>query len=228
MAASHPPAHAGPSLWLLRHAPPLIAPSVCYGRLDVAADAALTVQAAQEFATAYTVARSGGVAKNFSAPSGAPLAAAVLRYSPLQRCEQLQRALMAHNGDFALATHADPRLQEMDFGRWEGQPWDAIPRSEIDAWAAHLATYAPGGGESLVAMLQRVQIALQDSWAVDSQHGQSDVVWVTHAGVIRCVQWLLLHGDNLPTSARWNLPAPGCGQWLQLPWAPMAARLPPC
>jgi alpha-ribazole phosphatase len=37
------------TLWLLRHAHPLVDAGVCYGRLDVAADAARTVQAAQDF-----------------------------------------------------------------------------------------------------------------------------------------------------------------------------------
>ncbi len=35
------------SLWLVRHARPLIAPGICYGRHDVAADAAGTRAAAE-------------------------------------------------------------------------------------------------------------------------------------------------------------------------------------
>lgn len=37
-------------LWLLRHAQPLIAQGVCYGRLDVPADPSQTLQAAMRFA----------------------------------------------------------------------------------------------------------------------------------------------------------------------------------
>jgi alpha-ribazole phosphatase len=37
------------TLWLLRHAHPLVDAGVCYGRLDVAADAVRTAQAAQDF-----------------------------------------------------------------------------------------------------------------------------------------------------------------------------------
>lgn len=192
-----------PSLWLLRHAQPLIAPGTCYGRLDVAADASLTTQAAQHWLAAL--------------PAGA-----VLRHSPLQRCVQLAQALQPQGTHPALA---DARLQEMDFGRWEGQAWDALPRAELDAWAQDLSTYAPGGGEALHAMLQRVQAALHDSWRSDSLHGMRDVVWVTHAGVIRCVQWLLQFGQALPTAARWNLPAPAFGQGTCLPWAAHATAL---
>ena len=194
------------TLWLLRHARPLIAAGVCYGRLDVAADTVLTAQAA----------------KNFSIQLSA---GAVLRHSPLQRCELLARALIALEPDLALNACADTRLQEMDFGAWEGQPWEQIPRADIDAWAADLASYAPGGGEPLAAMLQRVKNALQNSWAADSQQGQRDVVWVTHAGVIRCVQWLLQRRNHLPTSTDWTLPAPGFGQWLTLPWDAHRAAL---
>lgn len=193
-------------LWLLRHARPLIDSGVCYGRLDVAADAALTAQAAQDFSAMLP-------------PS------AVLRHSPLQRCEQLAQALIALQPDLAQNSCADARLQEMDFGAWESLAWDAIARSEIDAWAAHLASYAPGGGEPLTTMLQRVQAALQHSWAVDSQQGARDVVWVTHAGVIRCVQWLLQRGHQQPCSADWDLPAPGFGQWLVLTWPEIAPAL---
>ena len=195
-------APAAPALWLLRHAQPLIAPGVCYGQLDVPADSSATLQTSLRFTRAM--------------PLGAPI-----RYSPFQRCEQLAQALQAPE---AFLT-ADARLQEMDFGAWEGQPWNAIGRSAIDAWAKNLYGTAPGGGESLAAMLLRVRQALIESWQHDSRLGTRDVVWVTHAGVIRCVQWLLRYGAAHPTSADWNLPAPAFGQWISLPWADHAAAL---
>ena len=191
------------TLWLLRHAHPLVDAGVCYGRLDVAADTVRTAQAAHDFSTLL--------------PAGT-----VLRHSPLRRCVQLADALVEQIPALAPDRHPDSRLQEMDFGSWEGRPWEQIPRPDIDAWATDLATYAPGGGESLTAMLRRVQQALQHSWGHDSGQGLRDVVWVTHAGVIRCVQWLQQHGNGLPTSAEWNLPAPGYGQWLALPWDGLA------
>ena len=188
-----------PQLWLLRHAQPLIDPGTCYGRRDVAADAALTATAACAWLRA--------------APP-----AYVLRHSPLQRCAQLATLLHTTAPDGITAVHTDARLQEMDFGQWEGQRWDALPQGAIDAWAQDLAHTPPGGGEALWDMLARVRAALRDSWQHDSQHGQRDVLWVTHAGVIRCVHWLLWHGDALPRSATWQLPAPALGQHLALPW----------
>ena len=42
-----------------------------------------------------------------------------------------------------------------------------------------------------------------------------DVVWITHAGVIRSVAWLQAHGlDTLPTASQWPVPAPAWGEWV--------------
>lgn len=192
----------GPALWLVRHAQPLIAPGVCYGQLDMPADPGATLQAALRLAPVLP--RTG-----------------VARHSTLQRCELLALDLQGLEANLT----ADARLQEMDFGMWEGCAWNAIDRAQIDAWSNDLYLYAPGGGESLSAMLQRVRAALLDSWQHDSQHGQRDVVWVTHAGVIRCVQWLLRYGQAQPSAQDWSLPAPGFGQWYSWPWAGMGAAL---
>ena len=52
----------------------------------------------------------------------------------------------------------DPRLAEIDFGRWEGRSWDHIPRDDIDPWAAGTEDHAPGG-ESLRMLWERVRVA---------------------------------------------------------------------
>jgi len=174
-------------LWLVRHAAPLVAPGICYGRLDVAADA----QATQEAALALAEALPARVA---------------VRHSPLRRCAQLAEALRALRSD--LCSAPDARLQEMDFGAWEGQAWEALPRAELDAWARDLQGHAPGGGESLARMLARVAAALE---VLDSE--EIDVVWITHAGVARCVHWLRAHPGQTATAAQWTQPAPAPGQW---------------
>ncbi|MCJ7799775.1 MAG: histidine phosphatase family protein, partial [Polaromonas sp.] len=63
-------------LWLVRHAQPLVARGTCYGRLDVAADAPDTAQCAQALAALL--------------PPGTRV-----HSSPLQRCEQLAKDLIA-------------------------------------------------------------------------------------------------------------------------------------
>ena len=188
-----PPAAAKSRLWLVRHAAPLVAPGTCYGALDVPADAQDTRAAAERLATAL--------------PAGA-----LVVYSTLQRCELLAHELQALRPDLTLTL--DARLREMDFGRWEGQTWDAIGKSAIDAWVAGFATHAPGGGESLAHMLHRVAVALQTAREWRTEQAAKDVVWITHAGVARCVAWLQERGESaLPRSDDWPVAAPGWGDW---------------
>lgn len=179
-------------LWLARHAQPLVAPGLCYGALDVPADPAATAHSARQLAAAL------------------PRAVRVA-HSPLQRCELLAHSLLALRPD--LAIEPDARLVELDFGAWEGQAWSAIARADIDAWTAQFAAHRPGGGESLAAMLARVAAALQDA-RQHGAHGQGDVLWITHAGVARCVQWLRgAAPGQTPRADQWPATAPGFGAW---------------
>lgn len=151
-------------LHLIRHPRPVIAPGLCYGRLDVAAenDPALAAALRAEL------------------PPGLPVWS-----SPLRRCRELAAALHP-------APQVDERLAEIDFGRWEGRPWDAIPRPELDAWAADVAGYTPPGGEAPRALQARA-LAFVASLNV------AEAVVVTHAGVIRT---LLAWDQELPPE-RW-------------------------
>ena len=69
----------------------------------------------------------------------------------------------------------------MDFGHWEGAAWNAIPRDQMDAWAADVWGYQPGGGESANMVETR--------WLRWLRHARrmhiDTIVAVTHAGVIR-------------------------------------------
>ena len=187
------PAAASSRLWLVRHAAPLVAPGTCYGALDVPADAQDTRAAAERLATAL--------------PAGA-----LVGHSTLQRCELLAHDLQALRPDLTFTP--DARLREMDFGCWEGKTWDTIGKSAIDTWVAGFATHAPGGGERLAQMLHRVAAALQTAREWRANQGAKDVVWITHAGVARCVAWLQERGESaLPRSQDWPVAAPGCGEW---------------
>jgi alpha-ribazole phosphatase len=178
-------------IWLVRHAQPLVAPGVCYGAMDVPADAQATVNAAQALAKAL------------------PAQIHIIS-SPLQRCEQLAQVLRGLRPDLTHKT--DARLAEMDFGQWEGQRWDAIARAELDAWAANFATWRCGGAETVTAVMHRVGAAWDDTRAL----GQP-AAWITHAGVIRAAK-LIAHGQrHIAHAAQWPLAAPGFGQWCVLP-----------
>lgn len=187
------------SIWLQRHAQPLVAPGVCYGRTNLAADAKATAAAAQALTAAWR------------AEAGAPVA---LWHSPLQRCEQLAIATQALDSDFILKT--DPRLAEMDFGDWEGTRWDDLPRSALDAWTTDFWNYAPGGGESLAQMMARVAAALAAAHA-QACTSQQPQLWITHAGVIQCAHWLTTRGARQPAAKEWPSVKVGYGEWLRLP-----------
>jgi alpha-ribazole phosphatase len=153
-------------LYLIRHPQPEVATGVCYGRSDLAVPFGRCLQAAGQLAPRLP--------RN-----------AVLWSSPAARCAALAEALATLLGTPA---RYDARLLEMDFGAWEMQPWTGIPRSEVDAWAADMTAYRPGGGECVLDVAERVK-AFHDGLKTDGR----DAVLVCHAGVIRLLLAALAH-----------------------------------
>jgi alpha-ribazole phosphatase len=155
---------------LVRHPPAAIAPGICYGRLDLPpAD-----------------------------PAAAPALAARLRAargsiwtSPARRCAVVAAALGPHR--------VDPRLLELDFGAWEGRPWDEVPREALDRWAADPLAFAPPLGESGAALVARVT-----SFATDIREG--DHVVIAHGGPLKLLI-ALVRGEPADLLA----PAPALG-----------------
>lgn len=191
-----PPAGAaagGTPCWLARHAAVCLPEGLCYGASDVPADPAQTDAAA----AALAVELPQGVA---------------LWVSALGRAGQLAQALGHLRPDLGPA-RVDPRLNEMDFGRWELRPWQAIGEAGMAAWMADFEHHRPGGGESLRALLDRVHAAAQDARAQAPAPG---LVWITHAGVIRAWDWLAAHGPEArPTPGAWPREAPAPGGWVR-------------
>lgn len=177
------------TLYLVRHPRPLIAAGVCYGQLDVEAE------------NPWPVAER--LRKEL--PPGLPVWS-----SPLQRCRCLAEALHP-------APVLDPRLMELNFGDWEGRPWDSVPRAELDAWAADIDGYAPPGGESPRDLQRRVLACLEEF--PTGAH-----LLITHAGVIRTLI-ATAAGESVADSLR--SPAPPYGSLTRLTWddcAKAAAR----
>lgn len=205
-------------LMLLRHAPVLgLAPGVCYGALDLPAEEPATAAAARAIAPQL--------------PASTPLWT-----SSRQRTRALGAAIARLRPDLR-PPQADPRLDEMDFGAWEGQAWSALPASAFDAWMADFAHHRVGGGESVAQLLARVAQALAALAAgpcPDPGPGRQagdgpaiDALWITHAGVIRAVHHLLAEGGRLPAAASaWpSLPlafGAACTVELPLGWRPGA------
>jgi alpha-ribazole phosphatase len=143
-------------LRLVRHTRPRI-PGVCFGASD--AELADSFDAEAERLLAQ-IGRPGRIVT-----------------SPLARCLRLADFLAARTG---AAVTVDSDWREMDFGAWEGRPWDDLPRTELDAWASDFMLARPHGGESVAMLLERTQRAIGRCRA-------SGEPWfaVTHAGVIR-------------------------------------------
>ena len=178
------------TLWLARHAQPLVAPGVCYGRSNLAADAAATAQSAQALAAAL--------------PHGVPVIV-----SPLQRCEQLAHALLGLRPDLTAKT--DARLQEMDFGRWEGRVWADIEPAQLKAWTDDFAAYRAGGtGESVQLFMARVAAVF------DTLDRTRASCWLTHAGVIRAAGLIAGGQRHITHAGQWPQGGPAFGQWVTL------------
>ena len=128
-------------LALIRHPQPAIAAGLCYGRLDIG----------------LTPAGHAAITPIIAQLAGHP--ASIILTSPAQRCRILAEALGAARD---IPVETDPRLQELDFGAWEGVAWNDVPRAALDAWAASPETFAPPGGESGAALLARVTAAYHD------------------------------------------------------------------
>jgi len=177
---------AGMTLWLVRHAQPLVEAGVCYGALDLAADLLATRQAAGRLAQ--------------SLPQGLPVVS-----SPLQRCELLAQSLSALRPDLSYKTEAG--LAEMDFGCFEGRRWAEVERQALDDWTADFWQYRFGGAQSVAGFMAQVGRV----WDAACERGQ-DQVWITHAGVIRAARLLAQGVRRIDRAADWPLDAPGFGQ----------------
>ena len=153
------PAGAGRMrLILVRHPKPLCEPGLCYGRLDLECEPDALDTAAL---------RLGGLAEGCRIVT-----------SPARRARDLAAML---GPDVAV----DGRLQELDFGDWEGRRWQDLGREPVEAWQRALPDAAPPGGETLSAMAARCA-----AWLASLDRRGPPVLAITHAGPIRVIRAL--------------------------------------
>lgn len=121
--------------------------------------------------------------------------ARVVVTSPLRRSAEVGRWLALWGFEHRI----DPRLSELNFGRWEGRGWACIAPAEISAWTDDFADHAPGGGESVRQLMARCRSFLDDL-------GDGPLCVVGHAGWINAARWLAA-GSTQPLRAdRWPMP----------------------
>jgi alpha-ribazole phosphatase len=146
-------------LILVRHPKPLCKKGICYGRLDLECEPAALSEAVQRLAKLASASR--------------------VFTSPARRARDLATRLSAQ-------WIVDDRLQELNFGDWEGRRWQDLGREAIDAWHRGLPDSAPPNGETLTAMAERCA-----SWLEGLQPSERPTLAITHAGPIRVLRAIL-------------------------------------
>lgn len=100
-------------------------------------------------------------------------------------------------------TGFDPRLNEMDFGRWEMRHFSDIAAEEPEAWQRWIDDWqnaTPTGGEPFTHFAERVK-AVAEELALRREPG--DMLIVAHQGVLSL---LLAHWLRMPTESLWHFP----------------------
>jgi alpha-ribazole phosphatase len=114
--------------------------------------------------------------------------------SPARRCRAVGLALRR----LGFVWRVDQRLQEMDFGAWEGRLWNTIDPASIQAWSDDLLNHPPGGGECLRQVAARAR-----SFADEVQRdGPDSRIVVGHAGWINALH-LVPPGTERLAAADW-------------------------
>ena len=118
--------------------------------------------------------------------------------SPLRRCLQTARAILAACGLDPDALSVDDRFIEMDYGEWDGRPLAEVPVDVWRRWRTE-ADFAPPGGETLGSVTARVSEGLSE-WAPRAAGGP--LVVSSHVSPIKAgVIWSLGVGE----AATWRM-----------------------
>lgn len=145
-------------IYLIRHTTPNIEKGICYGQSDIG------VVDSYKDEVRCIKEKLKGIVPN------------TVYSSPLVRCQQLAK-------EFSTSVTLDDRLKELNFGDWELQAWDAIPRSETEVWMNDFVKQPTKNGESYIDLQQRVL-----AFYTEILQTKNNVVFiVTHAGVIRAL-----------------------------------------
>jgi len=190
-AAAGDAAAAGGALKLVvwRHARPEGVAGRCIGRTDVAVDPRRAKRLAHRI-------------RRRARREGWPRC---VWTSPLRRCALVGRWLAR----WGWQHRVDPRLIELDFGAWDGQRWSDIHPGALDAWSADFERHAPGGGETLAALLRRCEAFLADAAS------DAPLLVVGHAGWINAARLLAERATRPLQAAQWP-PAPAYTSALEL------------
>lgn len=167
------------TLLLMRHPPVAVPKGLCYGRTDVELIADYVQHLAQPKAC---------LRRDHKLPTH-------IFSSPAQRCRLAAEQLTW--GHICV----DERLQELDFGLWEGRLWSEIKPEESQSWCDDIVNERPPQGESFLELASRAQDFLESTMV--GIPSDSTVLVVTHAGVMRALHCVI---RKFPLQEAFQLP----------------------
>lgn len=176
-----------------RHPRPIGAAGRCIGRTDLPVDRRKLRRLAHRIRAA---ARRHGWPR-------------VVWTSPLGRAVHVGRQLSA----WGFEHRVDPLLAELDFGTWDGQPWDTIGAAALQAWCDRFEPFRPGDGESLAELLDRC-----GAFLAARQGDLGPVLVVGHAGWMQAAAHVCAGRPRALQAADWAQ-APRHGESRVLAWA---------
>ena len=95
-----------------------------------------------------------------------------------------------------LRPRVEPRLADLDVGRWRGHELAAVPPDQLATWLTRPES-TPNGGESVVALIARVR-----DWMDDVSRQSARLIAVTHPAVIRAAILIALES---PPKSFWRI-----------------------
>ncbi|MFY9768322.1 MAG: histidine phosphatase family protein [Mycobacterium sp.] len=95
-----------------------------------------------------------------------------------------------------LQAAVEPRLADLDYGRWRGEALVGVGPEQLEAWQADQGQ-PPPGGESIVALIDRVA-----RWLDSLTFNALRTVAVTHPAVIRAAIVAIL---DAPPKSFWRI-----------------------
>ncbi len=111
---------------------------------------------------------------------GRPIAAVLS--SPVQRAQETAAPIAATLG---LPLTIEPGFEEIDFGAWTGMRFDALEHDPAwQAWNRLRSVAVCPAGESMHQAQSRAMLALA---RMRAEHGEADLIVVSHADVIKSV-----------------------------------------
>ncbi|WP_137805461.1 alpha-ribazole phosphatase family protein [Pseudomonas sp. G(2018)] len=119
--------------------------------------------------------------------------------SPLQRCARFAEELA---GQMGLPVAFDQNLQELHFGRWEGQSAAALMETDAEALGLFWAdpySFTPPQGEPVAEFSVRVRAAVA---RLQAAYAGERVLLISHGGVMRL---LLAQARGLPREQLLNV-----------------------